>query len=85
MLSDLGCSRAGSALPVLERDNRAEAPELTPRGMVSRVACQAGIARQRNLRMAREALSQCHDATLRPLQSQCQRGVQAIRLHFPRT
>ena len=57
----------------VERDNRAEALELAPRSIVSWVACQAGIARQSDVRMAREALGQRHCVALPPLEPERQR------------
>ena len=62
----------GGAATHVERDNRAEALELASRGRVSWVARQAGIARQSDVWMSREALGQCHRVALRPLQPQCQ-------------
>jgi len=68
----LDCAEAGGVLDELhsgaygvggrgvathvKRDNRAEALELAPRGLVSWVARRAGIARQSDVWMTREAL-----------------------------
>ena len=49
----------GGVATHVERDDRPEALELASRGIVSGVARQAGIARQRDVWMAREALGQC--------------------------
>ena len=43
----------------VERDDRAKSFELSPRGLVSWMAGQAGIARQRDVLMQREALREC--------------------------
>jgi hypothetical protein len=69
----------GGVATHVERDNRAEALELASRGLVSWVARQAGIARQSDVWMAREALGQCRRVALRPLQPQCQRPGSADR------
>jgi hypothetical protein len=85
----LDCAQAGGVLDELhsgaygvggrgvathvERDNRAEALELAFRCLMSRVARQAGIARQSDVWMVRKALGQRHRVALRTLQSQRQR------------
>src|SRR5207248_11495255 len=71
--SDLDCAEAGGVLDELhsgaygvggrgvathvKRDNRAEALELAPRGLVSWVARRAGIARQSDVWMTRDRKS----------------------------
>jgi hypothetical protein len=60
-----------SVATYVERDDRAEPFELASGRLVSRVARQARIARQRNVGMAREALGQCHRVLLRALQAEC--------------
>jgi len=63
VLDELQCSAQGvggtGVATHVERDDRPEALELASRGIVSGVARQAGIARQRDVWMAREALGQC--------------------------
>ena len=59
----------GAVATHVERDNRAEALELASRGRVSWVAREAGIARQSDVWMSREALGQCHRVALRTLQT----------------
>jgi hypothetical protein len=63
----------------VERDDRAEALELAPRGLVSRIARQAGIACHRDHRMPCEALGQCHRVALSPLQPNGERPGPADR------
>ena len=72
-------SAASAVATHVERDDRAESFELASRGLVSRVARQAGIARQSDVWMAREAFGQGHRVALRPLQPQCQRSDPADR------